>query len=235
MSPKDTKPFIIFDWDGTVMDSVARIVSSMQNTARELDLPIPTSTAVKDIIGISLMPAIERLFGTLTETQLERFFAVYRHYYIDADQTPSPLFSGAAEAIQQLHADGFILAVATGKARHGLERVWAETGSGAWFHFSRCADEAESKPHPKMLHDLLGQSGYSAQQAIMVGDSVHDLRMAANAGVAAIGVTFGAHPRERLRDEPALCLVDSWAELLAVLMQQTLSQQIPSLNKRVVG
>ncbi|PTB84635.1 HAD family hydrolase, partial [Pseudidiomarina aestuarii] len=141
-----TTPLIIFDWDGTVMDSVGRIVSSMQLTARDLDLPIPTALAVRDIIGISLMPAIDRLFGTLSESQLERFFAVYRHYYIDADQTPSPVFPDAETVLQQLHTQGFQLAVATGKARHGLERVWAETGLDVWFHYSRCADEAESKP-----------------------------------------------------------------------------------------
>lgn len=225
-----TTPLIIFDWDGTVMDSVGRIVSSMQLTARDLDLPIPTALAVRDIIGISLMPAIDRLFGTLSESQLERFFAVYRHYYIDADQTPSPVFPHAEIVLQQLHTQGFQLAVATGKARHGLERVWAETGLDVWFHYSRCADEAESKPHPKMLHDLLNESGFQAEQAIMIGDSVHDLRMAANAGMAAIGVTFGAHPRERLQAETALCLVDSWTELQSVLTQYN-----PSLTHHVVG
>lgn len=223
MNQQPVYPFIIFDWDGTVMDSVARIVSSMQNTARDLDLSIPTDLAVRDIIGISLMPAIERLFGVLSTAQLEQFFRVYRHYYITADPTPSPLFPYAQHALEQLREEGYCLAVATGKARHGLERVWEDTGIGSLFSYSRCADEAESKPHPKMLQDLLQASGYTAQQTLMVGDSIHDLTMAANAGIGAVGVTFGAHSRARLSEAPALHVVDSWPELFETLTLQPLA------------
>lgn len=204
---------IVFDWDGTLMDSVGRIVSSMQHTARRLDLQVPSEQAVRDIIGISLLPAIDRLFGQLEAQQLERFMQVYRQQYVYDDPTPSPLFAGAHELLTSLRSQGFQLAVATGKARHGLERVWRETNSAHYFDFSRCADESESKPHPKMLHDLTQQAGVTVQQALMVGDSIHDMQMAQRANMAAVGVSFGAHDAAQLSAHGARAVIDRLEQL----------------------
>lgn len=204
---------IIFDWDGTLMDSVGRIVSSMQHTAHILDLQVPSEQAVRDIIGISLFPAIERLFGRLEGPLLERFMQVYRQQYVHDDPTPSPLFAGAHELLSSLRAQGFQLAVATGKARHGLERVWRETNSGHYFDFSCCADESESKPSPKMLYELTQQAGVSVQQALMVGDSIHDMQMARRANMVAVGVSFGAHDAEQLFASGASAIIDRLEQL----------------------
>ncbi len=207
-------PLIIFDWDGTLMDSVGRIVSSMQQTARQLKLPVPTEQAVRDIIGISLNPAIERLFGQLDIQQYGQFMDYYRQCYVVDDPTPSPLFHKAHDVLAELRQRGHRLAVATGKARHGLERVWEESQSRHYFDFSRCADEAESKPNPKMLQDILDQAGVGVEQALMVGDSVHDMKMAENLGMARIGVSFGAHDRQRLSAHRPLAVIDQLSDLL---------------------
>ncbi|RUO61256.1 HAD-IA family hydrolase [Pseudidiomarina marina] len=206
-------PLVIFDWDGTLMDSVGRIVSSMQRTAAILKLPEPTVTAVREIIGISLEPAIETLFGRLSASQFEQFMTVYRQQYVHDDITPSPLFTGARDTLETLRERGYTLAVATGKARHGLERVWEEADIRHLFHTSRCADETASKPNPKMLLDILAETGFRTDQAVMIGDSVHDMRMAENAQMARIGVSFGAHDAKRLQNHQPLAIIDQLSEL----------------------
>lgn len=210
-------PLIIFDWDGTLMDSIGRIVSSMRACATKLDLPVPSEQAVRDIIGLSLLPAIERLFGRLDAPQLAAFMQVYRQQYIYDDATPTALFPGATSVLQQLQQRGHQLAVATGKARHGLERVWQETASQQYFSFSRCADETAGKPHPQMLYELLAESGVARQQAVLVGDSIHDMQMAQRADMRAIGVSFGAHDRQQLLAAGAAIVIDDLSELLALV------------------
>lgn len=206
---------IIFDWDGTLMDSVGRIVSSMQHTARVVGLTVPSDDAVRDIIGISLLPAIDRLFGRLDESQMAHFMRVYRQQYVHDDTTPSALFEGAHELLKGLRERGLRLAVATGKARHGLVRVWQETNSGDYFDFSRCADESESKPSPKMLFELTQQAGVPVHKALMIGDSIHDMRMAQRAKMSAIGVSFGAHDAAQLRAHGAIAIIDQLQQLTA--------------------
>ncbi|RUO77625.1 HAD-IA family hydrolase [Idiomarina seosinensis] len=194
---------IIFDWDGTLMDSIARIVSSMQATASFLKLKVPSDNAVKDIIGLSLEPAIEQLFGTLPAAQHQLFLERYRDEYIELNTTPTPLFRDALVTIEKLRTEQHYLAVATGKARRGLDRVWAELEIADLFHGSRCADETKGKPDPEMLYQLMSELDFSPQQTLMVGDSVHDMRMAKAAGVKAIGVTFGVHNEPLLRQAGA--------------------------------
>jgi|SRR5690554_3078705 len=210
-------PLVIFDWDGTLMDSVGRIVSSMQRTAASLQLPIPTNDAVREIIGISLEPAIEQLFGRLTAPDMKAFMAVYRQQYVFDDTTPSPLFTGAQTMLEGLRSQGYTLAVATGKARHGLERVWRDSGIHELFQLSRCADETASKPDPKMLLEILAETKFRADQAVMIGDSVHDMRMAENAGIARIGVDFGAHASARLQQHQPLTILNKLADLPSYL------------------
>ncbi|MBR9906561.1 MAG: HAD-IIIA family hydrolase [Gammaproteobacteria bacterium] len=206
-------PLVIFDWDGTLMDSVGRIVSSMQRTAAQLHLKQPSEIAVRDIIGISLEPAIEKLFGRLSNADMAAFIEVYRQQYVHDDMTPSPLFPGARELLEDLRARGYTLAVATGKARHGLERVWQEADIRHLFHASRCADETASKPNPLMLTELLDETGYDVEHAIMIGDSTHDMQMAQNAGMARIAVRFGAHSAEQLAPHQPIAIVDELSAL----------------------
>ncbi|WKE67397.1 HAD-IA family hydrolase [Gallaecimonas kandeliae] len=208
---------VIFDWDGTLMDSVGRIVSSMQATARALALPVPTEQQVRDIIGLSLMPAFDALFPGLDEAGRDAVLAVYRDQYVELDPTPTPLFPGVEAMLATLKTSGRQLAVATGKARAGLTRVFAETGLEPFFITSRSADEAHSKPHPDMLEQILSETGVAAHQALMIGDSELDMKMARAAGVRALGVGFGVHDETRLKAAGAEAVLGDWPSLAEVL------------------
>ncbi|PSJ47801.1 HAD family hydrolase [Zobellella endophytica] len=204
---------VIFDWDGTLMDSVARIVSCMQAAALDCTLPVPEAAAVRHIIGLSLREAFPLLFGTLTAGQAESLLAAYRRHYLELDTTPSPLFAGAADTVAGLHQSGYRLAVATGKAREGLDRVLAQTGLGRYFHALRGADQARSKPHPLMLEQILEELRLTPGQAVMVGDSSYDLAMADAIGMDRIGVTYGVHDQDRLCQHTPLALIDNIRQL----------------------
>ena len=199
---------IIFDWDGTVMDSVARIVSSMQACALDCNLAVPTAAAVRDIIGLSLYKAFPILFDGLTEQDAAALLAAYRRHYLELNTTPSPLFSGAGELIKSLHQDGYQLAVATGKQRVGLDRVLAQTQLGSYFHALRGADQALSKPDPLMLDQILAELQLSPADAVMVGDSSYDLAMAKAIGMDRIGVTYGVHDATTLNQHTPIALID---------------------------
>lgn len=214
------KQLIVFDWDGTLMDSIGRIVSSMQNTAQRIGLTVPTDVAIKDIIGLSLEPAIERLFGVLNPAVLDSFLVQYRDEYVDLNPTPSPLFSDAKAVLSELTQSGFQLAVATGKARRGLKRVWAESETEHYFTASRCASETLGKPNPQMLYEIMNELKTPPEQTVMVGDSVHDMKMAIAAGVRPIGVSFGVHNAERLREAGAALVVNSLTELSDRLIKE---------------
>lgn len=213
-------PLVIFDWDGTLMDSVPRIVASMQTLAAESDLPIPTTEAIHDIIGLSLPIALERLFDAHDVQQQQRLLAIYREIYVVRDTTPTPMFAGATQLLSDLRGVGYTLAVATGKARPGLERAWAQSQTQALFTASRCAQEVASKPHPQMLQEILSETGVSAERALMVGDSIHDMEMARNAQVAAIGVTYGVHSAARLATAKPKYTIDSIAQLRELLLSE---------------
>lgn len=204
---------VIFDWDGTLMDSVARIVSSMQAMAQECALPVPSSGAVRDIIGLSLYKALPILFGPLTDSQLAQLLSTYRRYYMELDTTPSPLFAGAAETVKGLHGRGYQLAVATGKQRAGLDSVLANTQLGDYFHALRGADQAVSKPDPLMLSQILDELKLKPTDAVMVGDSSYDLEMARAINMAGIGVTYGVHDALKLKVHQPLALLDDIRQL----------------------
>jgi phosphoglycolate phosphatase len=141
----------------------------------------------------------------------------YVSYYIGMDQTPTPLFAGVTETLHTLRDAGYTLAVATGKARRGLDRVLEQMGMQKFFHATRCADETRSKPHPQMLHELLDFFVCEPEQALMVGDSCYDMEMAQAAGMPRVAVSYGAHSIEQmLRYEPVACL-DRFADLLPVV------------------
>ncbi len=211
--PTDSQ-LIIFDWDGTLMDSVARIVACMQAAARECQWPVPSEQAVHDIIGLSLRMAVPRLFGERTGPAVDAFIDSYREHYIHRCQVDSPLFAGVREVLEQLHVRGYRLAVATGKARAGLNRVLAETGLTALFVDTITADEARSKPDPLMLQYLLDRQQLRADQAIMIGDSAHDMAMAAAIAMPRIGITWGVHDAPRLQQFAPLAVIDDLQSLL---------------------
>lgn len=190
---------IIFDWDGTLMDSVPRIVSCMQAAALEAEWGALTAAEVEDIIGLGLPEAIAKLCPGILPAQAERLRERYAHHFVQADATPMAFFSGVEAHIARLRGhEQQRLAVATGKSRRGLDRIFAETGSGAWFHASRTADETRSKPHPQMLSELLAELAVSVDRALMVGDTEYDLEMAKAIGMDRVGVSYGVHTPERL-------------------------------------
>lgn len=198
---------LVFDWDGTLMDSEARIVGSLQAAFADLGVPAPSREACRDIIGLGMDRAVSVLWPQAAAEDRARFIECYRHHYLVASTTPTPLFEGAAEVISALHAQGYLLAVATGKSRRGLDAALEQSGLGPLFHATRTAEETFSKPHPGMLVELLDEFGIGPAQALMIGDTEYDLQMAINAGVRAVGVCYGAHAPERLRAlEPLACL-----------------------------
>lgn len=203
---------LVFDWDGTLMDSAGAIAFSIQAASRDVGLPVPSESEARHIIGLGLNEAIAALFPELPRADYAALVERYRHYYLARD-TEIPLFAGAAETIAALHGAGFLLAVATGKGRRGLDHVFEQTGLGPYFHTSRCADECFSKPHPCMLLEIMDELGVPQAKTLMIGDTSHDLQMASNAGVSSVGVSYGAHPREGLLALSPLVCADNFGEL----------------------
>lgn len=198
---------VVFDWDGTLMDSLSRIVHSMQSAAVDLGIEPHTTEAVHDIIGLALDQAIARLYPGLSESGIRQMHERYAHHYVTGDQSPSPFYAGVPELLQQLHGSGVLLSVATGKSRKGLDRILKAHQVEPLFHSTRCADETRSKPEPDMLLEILDYHGVGLRDAVMIGDTEFDLEMAARAGVDAVGVTWGAHEVHRLlRHNPRVCV-----------------------------
>ncbi len=204
---------IVFDWDGTLMDSAARIVSSLQAAAHEVGFPAITESAGRNVIGLGMREAILMLYPGLDEAGVSRFTERYRHHFLVASPLPAKLFAGAADILEALQQQGVCLAVATGKSRNGLERSFDESATRSYFYSSRCADETCSKPDPQMLLEIMEELDVEPQKTLMVGDSVYDLEMATRAGTAALAVSYGAHERERLIKHAPLACVDSLDEL----------------------
>lgn len=204
---------IVFDWDGTLMDSAAHIVACLQNVITELKLEPKTDAELKNIIGLGLREAFVALYPQAGDEELTSLTHHYREHFFDKNATPCELFDGARELVEELDTKNYFLAVITGKGRNGLDKVLNETGMGKHFPVTRCADESHSKPHPQMMLDVIDYYGVNASQAIMVGDSEYDLQMANNANARSVAVTYGVHEKQRLLDcKPITCL-DSIDEL----------------------
>ena len=209
-------PLIIFDWDGTLADSTAVIKRALQHSAADLGYPIPTDEQASFIIGMGLRPALAHAIPTLRDADLTPLTERFRHHFT-TNENEIILFAGVPEMLASLKARGHTLAVATGKSRRGLDRAFDTLGLREFFVASRCADEGFAKPHPGMLHALFDETGLEARDAVMIGDTTHDLQLAGNASTAAIGVTYGAHDRALLEAHKPLTLVDSVSELKAYL------------------
>ncbi len=214
-----TKRFelLVFDWDGTLMDSVARIVACIQGAVRDLQLEPRSDTQVRNIIGLGLHEAISSLYPGTDFAFHDQVAQRYRHHFLNADPTPMTLFPGAFEVVVELHRQGYWMAVATGKGRQGLDRVLDETGLRRYFHVTRCSDETSSKPHPQMLQEIIDFVGVEPADTLMIGDTEYDLEMASNARTAALAVSYGVHtPTQLARHRPLGCL-DAITELPAWL------------------
>ncbi|MDD5301384.1 MAG: HAD-IA family hydrolase [Gallionella sp.] len=207
---------IVFDWDGTVMDSTAVIAGSIQAACRDLDLPVPDDEAARHVIGLGLSQALRYAVPDAPESMYEPLVARYRHHFMAQDRA-IPLFDGARETLAELHGAGYWLGVATGKNRAGLDRALESTGLNKYFHATRTADQTFSKPNPTMLLELMDELAVSTERALMIGDTTHDVQMAQNAKVDVVAVGYGAHPPEQLQELNPLALVGSFAELRAWL------------------
>ncbi|MGK0268269.1 MAG: phosphoglycolate phosphatase [Paraglaciecola sp.] len=205
---------IVFDWDGTLMDSIGKIVESMQTSAKHLGLPTPSFEQAKDVIGISLLPALKQLFNIQDEKAALELFHTYKEHFKDHTQIISPLFSGTIPLLESLKQQGYILAVATGKGRQGLEHNWQHSDTKHFFSASRTADDAQSKPSPDMLQQLLSELNLTADQVLMVGDTTYDMAMAEAINMDRIGVSFGVHSADTLQKHTPLAVIDSLEELL---------------------
>ncbi len=208
---------IIFDWDGTLLNSTDQIVNSMQQAARDLSWRLPEEREVKDIIGLGLPEAIRTLFPGSTDDDVQLLRSNYARHFMDEDQATSCFFPGVPDVLHRLHDAGFLLGLATGKSRPGLERIWSTHQVGHYFHASRCSDECHSKPHPAMVLELLDTLSVAPEEAVVVGDTCFDLGMAQAAGVAGVGVRYGAQPPAVLERYEPLVLVDHLDELMPLL------------------
>lgn len=204
---------VVFDWDGTLMDSQGRIVACLRAAIQDLGLAPRDDEALSNIIGLGLREAIDGLYPGSDARLHKTFIDRYRHHYLGTNATPTPLFPGVDALLDDLEARGLLLAVATGKGRIGLDLVLAQSGLSGRFAYTRCADETRSKPHPQMLEDIMAFTGVSPVSAIMIGDTEYDMLMARNAATPALAVSYGVHARERLLACEPLGCVDSIAEL----------------------
>jgi phosphoglycolate phosphatase len=203
---------VIFDWDGTLIDSTAVIAASLRNACHDVGVAVPTERDARYVIGLGLVDTFNHVAPTLDEDGRRRLSERYRHHFL-AREHEAPLYEGVREMLCDLHGRGRRLAVATGKARRGLDRALDATGLRRWFEATRCADEGFAKPHPDMLLMLMDITGVEPRHALMVGDTTHDLELAANAGVDAVAVSYGAHDQELLATRPAKARVSNVAEL----------------------
>ena len=209
---------LVFDWDGTLIDSAPAIVACIQAACRDLGLPVPEDARASHVIGLGLKDALSYAIPGLPADDYGRMVESYRRHFRARDPE-IPLFPGAQAMLAGLKARGHTLAIATGKSRAGLTRALDNTALRPLFAASRCADQCASKPAPDMLFELMEELGTDAVNTLMIGDTVHDLQMAAHAGVQAVAVSHGAHPRGELVALAPLACLENIEELTRWLAQ----------------
>lgn len=207
---------VIFDWDGTIMDSIGKIVNCIKCSAQSLNIAPPSDTAIKNIIGLSLEKAMAVLFPSHPTKQTALINAYKAHYKVDP--TPTPVFDDVANVLNALKQNGAVLAIATGKGRDGLERLLDQSQLRHFFSATRTSDDAQSKPSPDMLYQLLAELGVSANEAVMIGDTQIDMAMGRAANMDRIGVTMGVHNAQQLSEYDPIATVDSYQQLQQVLI-----------------
>ena len=210
-------PVLVFDWDGTLVDSESHIVSCIAESAKVCDLPELSYDRMKSIIGLGMKEALYDLYPQITASQIDVLRQHYSKRFHQNEGAELALFPGVVDALKALRGAGYRLAVATGKSRRGLDLAKEQTGLGEYFEVERCADETRSKPHPQMLHELADYFGVRESNMLMVGDTSFDLEMAARAGSASVGVSYGVHDTEELLKHNPKRIVDEIQELLGWL------------------
>lgn len=203
---------IVFDWDGTLMDSETHIVACMQAAIADLALEARNDEQVKNIIGLGLHEAVAGLYPEADATLVRAIADAYRTHWLGSEHQ-SALFPGVEETLHLLKQEGFRMAVATGKGRCGLDKVLRETGLAPMFDATRCSDETRSKPHPLMLEQLMQELRFAPTQTLMIGDTEYDMEMARNAGTHAVAVSYGVHACPRLQRHAPLTCLDQITEL----------------------
>ena len=203
---------VVFDWDGTLMDSTAVIVASLQAACADAGLPVPSDERAQHIIGLGLYDAMAHVLPGVDPAVYPQVVERYGHHF-RLRESQTPMFAGAEQTLRDLNDAGHRVAIATGKSRRGLDRVLEKTGLGPLFHATRCGEESATKPQPDMLLDLMRDLGATPTQTLMIGDTTHDLQMAINAGCAAVGVSYGAHDTSALTALGPLFVAHLAAEL----------------------
>jgi phosphoglycolate phosphatase len=209
---------LVFDWDGTLVDSTGHIASSIQAACADLDLPVPSREAAQHVIGLGLHDALAYVLPELDEKRYRDVANRYRHHFI-ADNVKLETFPMVDDGLASLEKEGFLLAVATGKSRVGLDRSLKDVSFGSYFVATRCGDEGFPKPNPDMLMYLMDSTGVSADRTLMIGDTSHDMMLAANAGTSSLAVAYGAHSAESLVEHGPLACVNSFAEVMRWLAE----------------
>jgi phosphoglycolate phosphatase len=208
---------VIFDWDGTLIDSVEHIAESLHQAATDLGYPELEREAYRDIIGLGMIEALHKLYPGIGHEEMTRIREGYAEYFFAKTTTPQNVFVGMADVITDLRAAGRGCSVATGKSRRGLEGALISSGLGPHFDITRCADETRSKPDPRMLSEIIEHYNIRPDQAVMIGDTRYDLEMAQRIGMPSIGVEWGVHQRDVLGHYDPHAIVDTVADLRDVL------------------
>lgn len=207
---------LVFDWDGTLMDSASEIVSTMQQAIQGTGLPERTPEQMRELIGLGINEVLARLFPDLDTQSVRARLERYRARY-GVKRSKAKLFGPVKTALEELRDQGYVMAVATGKGRRGLDAAMVSTATRDFFRFTRCADESVPKPAPDMLEELLLRAATMPAQALMIGDTEYDMAMARAAGVDAVGVACGVHDSARLRRAGAIDVLDTVEHLPAWL------------------
>lgn len=208
---------VIFDWDGTIVDSVEHIADSLQRAAADLGYPSLERQAYRDIIGLGLVEALEQLYPGLSPDEIQAIRENYARYFFSRQTTPEHVFSGMTDLLEDLRRRGLGCSVATGKSRRGMDHALRGSGLESYFDITRCADETRSKPDPAMLHEIVEFYRIQPEEAVMIGDTRYDLEMARRIGMPAIGVEWGVHGRDVLSAYDPHAIVGSIADLRQVL------------------
>ena len=203
---------VIFDWDGTLMDSTHSIIESIQLASADLGLPVPPAMRASWIIGLSLETGLYKAVPELTAELMPRFLERYRHHFFQRD-TSIKMFDGAVAMLDSLRERTISISVATGKSRAGLDRVLKAVNLTHYFNTTRCADETQSKPDPQMLHEIMWELDLTPENVLMVGDTTHDIYMAHHAGMDSLAVTYGAHDVPTLEKSEPTVIVESVPEM----------------------
>lgn len=229
--PLSCRPYdlLIFDWDGTLADSIGQIVRSMQIAIAELGWEPRTDLEIGQLIGLGLSDGLHKLYPGLHQRQVNELLGCFRQQWLTlgTGQAEAPFFAGAEDVLHGLFDAGYVLTVATGKSRAGLDRalVWHRSVRGL-FMATRTADETADKPHPLMLAQLLGELKIPAARALMIGDTEYDSAMAAAIGMDSVGVATGVHTAGRIQRAGALAVLPSVCALPDWLRQRGESMRV---------